>query len=99
VWINIREQAWPEIPAIENADWELLLDDDRDVNHPFFYWFYARTYILTPDGQGVYNLDSGLTRRYQPEADLYLTMLEHSLSKHNASDARDNAPFWAYWRL
>ncbi len=99
LWVDIRKQSWPDIPAIKNADWELMVDDEREVNQPFFYWFYARTYVLTPDGEGLYNLQAGLTRRYQPEADLYKQMLLESLDKHRSGRFTRDAPAWTFWRL
>ena len=99
VWIDIRSQAWPEVPAITGAEWQLMLDDERQTQSPFFKWFYARTYILSPDGLGLYNLQAGLTRRYQPEPDLYKKMLKDALLKHQGREETRNAAFWRFWRL
>lgn len=94
VWIDIREHAWPEIPAIAGNDWELLLDEEREVNSPLYANFFVRSYVISADGETLFNLEEGRVRRYTPEPDLYLEMLTHALERFDSQEDRSRASVW-----
>lgn len=86
LWVNTREQPWPELPAISKDTWSLMLDDEKRIQSPFYRLFFVRTLVVSPNGEDVLNLEHGMTRRYTPEPDLYLQMLRASVSRHKTSD-------------
>lgn len=86
LWVNTREQPWPELPAISKDTWSLMLGDEKRIQSPFYRLFFVRTLVVSPNGEDVLNLEHGMTRRYTPEPDLYLQMLRASVSRHKTSD-------------
>jgi hypothetical protein len=99
VWIDIREQPWPEVPAVAGNDWELLLDDERRVHSPLYANFFVRSYIISADGKTLYNLEEGRVRRYTPEPDLYLEMLNNALTRFDSDQGRQKPSPWRLLRL
>ena len=88
VWIDVREQPWPAVPALAPIEWELLLDDERMVRSALYSNFYVRTYALTEDGERLLNLEEGRARRYTDEPDLYFEMLTNALARDHSGEGR-----------
>jgi hypothetical protein len=88
VWVNIREQALPDLRALDGALEGITLDERRRVSGGFSRSFFLRSVVLSPDGgtllnpQGTPGLGQLFGRGHfayaQVKAEDYLAMLEGS---------------------
>ena len=91
VWIDIREEPIPDLPAIDRAVEGIELDGRRRVPDGFSKGFFLRSVVLSPDGRELLNpqdkpslghlFSQGYFPYAQVKADDYLSMLESVLSK------------------
>lgn len=81
VWINIRKQPFPYVPSTAWTEWGLLLTGDRKVSHPYFYYYYIRSFVLSPDRNTLLNDEDGLLNQVWGSGPEYLEMLRASLKR------------------
>lgn len=91
VWINIREEPIPDLPAIGPALEGIPLDARRRVPDGFSKGFFLRSLVLSPDGRELLNpqetpsLGHLFTQGYfsyaQVKADDFLDMLDRALGR------------------
>ncbi len=62
VWINVRENPFPDVPAMDGAVAEFKLGPDRRLKESFSYYFHARTYAVSPDGRRLLAMARGTTQ-------------------------------------
>ena len=88
VWVNVREQAFPE--HIPTRWWDLLLfaDSDGQIWNPWFLGYYVRSYVVTPDLRGILN-DGALTT-VTLGSEPYLVMLEEALAGYRDGAVGDD---------
>jgi hypothetical protein len=55
VWVDVRHEAIPDVPALQNVLFVGKLDEHRRVKDGFNGGFYLRSMVLTPDGARVLN--------------------------------------------
>lgn len=87
VWINIRKQPWPQVPATRKHEWLLLLSPTREALSPASRGFFIRSYIISSDEQRLLNDDDGMVRRTLADWQLYLSMLQGAVMRANAPTA------------
>jgi len=76
VWINVRDNPFPNMPGMEGAAAEFDLGADRRLKGGFSYHFHARTYAVSPDGNRVLAMAKATT-----QAGSMLKLLDESLSQ------------------
>ncbi len=76
VWINIRKDPWPQVPATRKYEWQLLLSPTRESLSLGARGFFIRSYIISPDEQRLLNDEDGMVRRTLADWQLYLDMLQ-----------------------
>ncbi|MHC4830431.1 MAG: hypothetical protein ACYTFT_08760, partial [Planctomycetota bacterium] len=59
VWINVREDKLPEIPALSGDAWELTFAGEDETTNPYSYFYYARSVVVTPGLTTLLNDDLG----------------------------------------
>jgi len=82
VWINVRENPFPDVPAMDGAVEEFHLGPDRRLTGGFSYHFHARTYAVSPDGRRLLAMARGTT-----QARSMLKLLERALSELDRTSA------------
>jgi hypothetical protein len=83
VWINVRENSFPDVPAMDGAVEESHLGADRRLTGGFSYHFHARTYAVSPDGRRLLAMAKGTT-----QAKSMLKLLEGALTEMNRAGTR-----------
>jgi hypothetical protein len=94
VWINVRTQAVPPFPFLDQVLVNGRLDENRRIVDPFSEGFFLRSLVVTADGGTLLNPQSptvgGSIGRFiiggafsyaQVDPGDYLTMLEHALAR------------------
>ena len=74
MWLNVRQHSWPHVPALVDQDWELFLTGDREVTSLLFYFYYVRSFVLSPDLKRHLNAEDGRWAQIQPDPDSYLEL-------------------------
>jgi hypothetical protein len=95
VWIDIREEGFPEAPALKRygSEWDLCLSPDRTILNPYYRCYLVRSYVLSPDLERLLNEEAGVLGMAMTEiGDEYVAMLRSALDhkKKQASPAREN---------
>ena len=94
VWINIRESAIPDRPAINEAMAEMTLGKDRRITGGFSYGFFVRSLVISPDGkllnkQAKPSLSDPFVKGFfsysQVKPEDFLEMLESALVSRSSS--------------
>jgi hypothetical protein len=55
VWIDVRHEAIPDVPALANVLFVGHLDENRRITDGFNGGFYLRSMLMTPDGAKLLN--------------------------------------------
>jgi hypothetical protein len=85
VWIDIREEAFPDAPALSRygSEWDLCLSPDRTILNPYYRCYLVRSYVLSPDLETLLNEEAGVLGMAMTEiGDDYVAMLRASLEAH-----------------
>jgi hypothetical protein len=83
VWINVRENPFPDVPAMDGAVEEFHLRTDRRLTGGFSYRFHARTYAVSPDGRRLLAMAKGTT-----QASSMLKLLNEALTEMDRPGTR-----------
>ena len=91
VWLNIRDQALPDLRALDAAIEGITLDERRKVSGGFSQSFFLRSVVLSADGGTLLNpqgkpslghlFSQGHFAYAQVKAEDYLAMLDLALRK------------------
>jgi hypothetical protein len=84
VWVNVREDRYPRVPALASEDWVLFTTDGGQVLNPYYYGFLARSYVLAPDLYTLLNEEDGVLGRATLWGGDYLHMLERAVGRFDA---------------
>ncbi len=93
VWVNIRESAIPDRPAINDAMHGMTFSQDRRITGGFSYGFFVRSLVISPDGkllnrQGKPALSDPFVKGFYSYAQVkpedFLDMLESALRSRSA---------------
>ena len=92
LWINVRKQALPPLPEVEEFLIEGRLDERRRIVDAFSKGYFVRSVVISPDGQRLLNrqqrtvggslgrlLTQGEFAYAQVDAGDYLVMLRRAL--------------------
>ncbi len=88
VWVNIREEPFPEAAALKKfgSEWDLCLSSDRTICNPYYRCYLVRTYVLSPDRETLLTEEAGVLGMAMTEiGDDYLKMLQASIARANES--------------
>jgi hypothetical protein len=80
VWVNVREDRYPRVPALADRDWVLFTTDDGTVLNLYYRAFLSRTYVLSPDLYTLLNDDDGLWHQTGLTGE-FLAMLERAVAR------------------
>ena len=80
VWIDTRTHPYPHAPAFDQPARSLGLGDDRRINDTVPYYFHARTFVVSPDGQRLLNPEVALDSLTVVRAAPYRAMLVCALA-------------------
>ena len=83
VWINVRENPFPDVPALAGAAEEFHLGPDRRLKESFSFYFHARTYAVSPDGARLLAMARGTT-----QAKSMLRLLNEALTEMDRPGTR-----------
>ncbi|HZV00897.1 MAG TPA: hypothetical protein VFF73_29550 [Planctomycetota bacterium] len=86
VWVNIREEPFPEAAALKKfgSEWDLCLSPGRTICNPYYRCYLVRSYVLSPDRETLLNEEAGVLGMAMTEiGDDYLKMLQASIAKAN----------------
>jgi hypothetical protein len=84
VWVNIREEKVPAADALRDYEWDLVMNDKREIGNWWYYLFFVRSYIISPDLKTLLNDEEGLWGHITMRASPYLEMLNASLGRQKA---------------
>jgi hypothetical protein len=87
VWINVRTDPWPRLPALRPYEWQLALGPDRRALSVPMRGFFVRSYVVSPDGLVLLNDEEGATRRILADWQLYLDMLQRALARRTSASS------------
>ena len=106
IWINIRKEPVPNLPGIDGALTEAVLDQHRHVADLFGRSFFARSTVFSPDLQALLNpaatdvigsfgtlVEQGHFAFAEMTPKAYLHMLERSLARLDALQASKTPSF------
>ena len=83
VWINVRENPFPDVPALAGAAEEFHLGSDRRLKESFSFYFHVRTYAVSPDGARLLAMARGTT-----QAKSMLRLLNEALTEMDRPGTR-----------
>lgn len=85
VWVNVRADEYPMLPALADRDWVMWVAPGGVVLNPFYLSFLVRSYVLSPDCRTLLNGDEDMIGGMMDHATLstsaYVPMLEEALRR------------------
>ena len=85
VWVNVRADAYPLVPALSDRDWTMWVAPGGVVLNPFYLSFLVRSYVLSPDCRTLLNDQGDMLSTMMESTTLgsndYVPMLEDALRK------------------
>jgi hypothetical protein len=85
VWVDIREEPFPEAAALQHygSEWDLLLSPDRTVCNIYYRCYMSRSYVLSPDLEQLLNKEAGVLGMSMTEiGDDYLAMIRAAADRY-----------------
>ncbi len=82
VWVNVREDAYPNVPSLADRDWVLMIGPGGQVYHPFYYGFLVRSYVLSPDLHTLLNESDGMLGHAEMGSNGYLDMIARAAKSY-----------------
>ncbi len=84
VWVDIRRQPYPDMPALRTIAETLALDAEGYVGDLVSYHFHVRSYLVSPDLQTLYNPEQGEAGLPEVGSRAYLAMLQDARERARA---------------
>lgn len=84
VWVDIRRQAYPDLPALREIASTLQLDERGRVGNLISYHFHVRSYLVSPDLQTLYNPEQGESGLPEVGSEAFLAMLARARARTTA---------------
>ena len=81
VWVNVREDRYPRVPALADRDWIMFSTDGGTVLNLYYRSFLSRAYVLSPDLYTLLNEDDGMFHQSGLTGE-FEAMLERAVKKY-----------------
>ena len=86
MWVNVRADAYPSVPALSDRDWVLWTTPGGQVTNVFYLGYLVRSYILTPDARTLLNESDGMLGQSEMGSNGYLPMLQAAVARWKVSE-------------
>jgi hypothetical protein len=87
VWVDIREEPFPEAAALKRygSEWDLLLTPDRTICNIYYRCYMSRSYVLSPDLEVLLNEEAGVLGMSMTEiGEDYLAMIKSAADRYTS---------------
>lgn len=84
VWVDVRREAYPDLPALRAPRAELAIGPDGRVGGFPSYYFHVRSFVVSPDGERLLNPEEGSSEFPSTDPPTFLRMLDRALDAAEA---------------
>ena len=85
VWVNVRADKYPNVPALADRDWIMMPTADGQVCNPYYLAYLARAYVLSPDGRTLLNEEDGMFAHGGVDGEPFVDMLRRAMEWHKVA--------------
>lgn len=82
VWIDVRADAYPLIPALHDRDGVMFTTPGGQVLNLYYLSFLARSYVLSPDLRTLLNEADGMLGHADMAGGSYVGMLQRAVARY-----------------